>query len=370
MTGFDISKIDVTIIGAGIAGLHLSKKLEEKGINHVIFEKNDHIGKYGNRIINRDVFNILDLTKEEIIRPIKEMNFFSPSEIQLYKKSEHKRGYITNIELIEKYLFNNLNNKNSIQLNNFVTNVNFEKGTIKTNKNKNIVKSKSIIIASGIHQKRFISKLNIKEPQKVFCFTNEIVGDDIITTILDNNLAHGFYGWIIPLKENVIEVGFGSDRVNEIQKSNLEEKLFTLPYIKNFKKNRKLLNTGGGFIPTSMIDFFCGKNWALIGDASGGEPLMGGSIHKAIDEAEMAAKTIEMYLNGEINSLETFNGLWNKEMMHDIKKQENVRSILNNATNEEINDCFKRLQNQKIEGDGLINSLFMNIIKNLVHRGD
>ena len=67
---------DVTIIGAGIAGLYLSKLLEKRNINHIVLEKNKFIGKYGNRIINREVFEKLNLTEKETIRPIKEICFF------------------------------------------------------------------------------------------------------------------------------------------------------------------------------------------------------------------------------------------------------------------------------------------------------
>ena len=353
-------KIDVAIIGAGIAGLYLSKLLEKQSINHIIFEQNGSVGKYGNRIINSDVFKKLDLTENEIIRSIKEIVFYSPSELNLYNENNNNRGYVTNIGLIEERICNSINNKNSIRLKNHVNHIDFEKGIVKTNEME--VETKIIIIASGILQNSFLSPLNIKTPKMVFCFTNEIVGEDIITTILDNNLAHGFYGWIIPLQENVIEVGFGTDKISEIKNTDLKERLFSLPYIKKFKKTKNILKIGGGFIPISMTDRFCGKNWILIGDASGGEPMMGGSIHKAIDEAEIASKVIKMYLRGETNSLEIFSILWNEKFGKAMKKQEIMRDFLNNKNNNEIDNVFQRLKNKKIEGDGLINPLFMNIM--------
>jgi flavin-dependent dehydrogenase len=359
-------KIDVAVIGAGIAGLYLSKLLEKRGISHLVFEKNDSVGKYGNRIINKHVYQKLRLKRDNVIRHIKEIAFFSPSELKLHKKSEQTRGFVTNIEMIETHLYDMIYNRDKIKLNTFVSDVNFENGSIKANGRK--IDAELIIVASGILHNKFSLNMGLKRPKMVFCFTNEIVGDDIITTILDNKQAHGFYGWVMPLQDNIIEIGFGSDRIAEIKNTNLEQRLFSLPYIKHFKKSKNLLRMGGGFIPCSMVEKTCGKNWILIGDSSGGEPLMGGSIHKAIDEAEMAAKAIEKYMNSEMNSLEEFNNLWQRGLGDDLKKQEIIRNVIDNSSNEEIDNVFQRLKNKTIEGEGLINVLFMNIVKNLIKK--
>lgn len=353
---------DVVIVGAGVAGLYLSKLLEKKGINYITFEKNKQVGKYGNRIISNTAFKKLKVSKKVIIKDIKEINFMSPSGIKISKKDKKPRGYVTNLGFLEKEIFLSLKDKSKIIFNHSVENIDLKKGFLKV-KNYEI-KSKIIIFASGILQECLSNKIRVEKPRIVFCYTNEIEGKDKITTILDNEKAHGFYAWVMPIKNGLIEVGFGTDRLDEIKGKDLNKLLFSIQYINKYKKNRKLRQSGG-LIPTSLVRKRCGKNWILIGDAAGGEALMGGSIHKAVDEASLASEIIERFINNKISNLNEYNKLWEKSLGKDFYKQEKIRNILDNSSNKELDEVFRIVKKETIKGRGLINDLFKNIIVNL-----
>ncbi|MFH0949189.1 MAG: NAD(P)/FAD-dependent oxidoreductase [Candidatus Aenigmatarchaeota archaeon] len=353
---------DVVIVGGGVAGLKLSGLLEKKNIDFMTLEQNGSIGKYGNRIVNTDVARKLNLRNDDILYEIKEMKFISPSGMMINKKSNDARGYVTNVRNIEKLIFESLEKKDNIRLDSHVKNIDFENNILIAN--GFVVKAKVIIIASGIIQNRFMGKLSITSPRIVFCYTNEIKGSDIITTVLDNNLAHGFYGWVMPLGEDIVEVGFGTDHIGEIKTFNLKNHLFSLTYLSKYRENEALREVGG-FIPSSMSATKCGTNWIAIGDSAGGEPLMGGSIHKCLNEAEMAAATIERYFKGDISSLKGYDHLWKKNFGDEIEKQDAVRELIDNSANRELDEVFRRLDGKEIDGHGLINDIFRNIIMNL-----
>jgi len=347
---------DVVIIGAGVAGLYLSKILEKSNINYITFDKNHFIGKYGNRVINKDTFRKLGMQYEDVIRPIRKINFYSPAEIVLSKTGE-ERGYVINLRDAEKSVYRSINNKDNIVLSKSVQRVDLENGIVDIGEEQ--IKAKVIVIATGCIQDTF--KQVSKESRNVLCYAEEIEANDDISVILDTNQAYGFYGWIIPLKPGVIEVGFGTTQYNNGVK--LKDVLYELPYLRKFK-GAKLLDTLGGFIPTSIIEKKSGKNWIIIGDASGGEPMLGGSIHKAIDEAILASFVINKHLDNIILSVEEYNDMW-EFLKLEINKQENVRKLIDTAENMEIDQSFHMLEHKELHGAGLINDLFKNIILNL-----
>ena len=96
--------------------------------------------------------------------------------------------------------------------------------------------------------------------------------------------------------------------------------------------------------------------------------MLGGSIHKCIDEAEVAHKVILEYLGSKIYSLTKFEFEWQQKLGADYESQKLVRSILDDASNENLNKTFKDLQGKEIDGVGLINDLFRNIVINLKNR--
>ncbi len=356
-------KTEVAIVGAGISGLYLSMLLEQKNINYLTLEQRTKIGKYGNRVINKEVFQMLKLTEEKTIKNIKEINFYSPSEFKISKKSLDTRGYVINLKNVEENIYNLINNKNNIKFSNFVSQIRPENNLLISN--KETINAEIIVLAFGALQDKLRTNLKITNPKKVFCYGIEIKAEDIVSVILENNIAKGFYGWIIPLQKGLIEIGFG-ETYNDfnIDTTIVRRKLYSLPYLRKYK-NYKLLKENSGFIPISSVNKKAGENWILIGDASGGEPLMGGSIHKSIDEALIASEIIEKFINKKINSLVEYEKLWNEKLANDYKIQEKIRNMINNSSNEEFDFIFKKLQNKEIKGKGLINDLFKNIIINL-----
>ena len=355
-------KADVVIVGAGIAGLYLSKKLEEAGIKYFTLEKRSKIGTYGPRILSLETIEKLQIPTEKLIRPIKEINFYSPKNHKISKKGEEVRGYTTNLEDIEWHVFNSLKNKNNILFEHNVVDFDLNANVVKTSKGE--FKFKALVLATGVLGVKFRDKLEISHPKSVFCYAVELNANDEITTILHNDLAKGFYGWIIPIGENRIEIGIGANNLQNPNQKEFHNRLFKLPYLRKYKFH-KHERINAGYIPTSMIEKKSNHNWIVIGDAAGGEPMLGGSIHKCIDEASIASEVISDFLKYKISSLSEYEKKWDAHFGEEMKNQKTVRSLLDKAKNEHFDKVFKKLQNQPIDGKGLINDLFRNIVINV-----
>ena len=354
---------DVVIVGAGISGLYLSKELEKRGIDYITLEKRRNVGTDGPRIINLEIFETLGIPKSKMIRPIKKINFYSPSGSLISKKDTNVRGFVVNLRTIEEFLYNSIKDKSKIRMNYNAIDFDLENQVIKIANNGKI-KFKALVLATGILGIKFRDKLRINHPKNVFCYAVEIEAKDDTTTILDNKLAPGFYGWVIPLKGDRLELGFGAEELNIRNKDEIHEKLFSLTHLKKYK-HKKILQVNGGFIPTGMIERKAGKNWVVIGDAAGGEPMLGGSIHKCVDEAKIAADVLEDYITEKTASLRKYESVWDDLLSKELENQGKIRKMLDNSKNTDFDRIFKQLQGKEIEGKGLINDLFRNIVINL-----
>lgn len=352
---------DVVIVGGGAAGLYLATLLQKKGIDYALFEKNREVGKYGNRIINRDVFGKLGLGKGDVIRPIREMSFFSPSGLSVGVKSSRERGYVVNLSTVEKSLFSRLD-KGRVSLGTMAAPDDLEKGVVSAGGSR--IKARALINAAGMAQHAFGDGMKADDPSVAYCFGYEVRARDRITVILENRIAKGFYGWIIPLAGDRIELGFGTTNKGNIRRDSMGKLLFSLPHIRKYRDSRRL-RTMSGYIPRSVLKRKCGRNWALIGNSTGGEYMMGASIHKCMNEAEIAARAIEDLLGGDSDSLESYEGMWNESLGRNMENQRRAREVLDRATNGELDAAFRELTKKRIEGEGLINGVFMNMIMSL-----
>jgi len=358
-----MESFDVVVIGAGVSGLYLSKLLENSKTSYVTLEKRSAIGTYGPRIISLETLKKLEMPKEKLIHPIHKINFCSSDETTLKIDDKNNRGYVVNLKDIEEHLFERINNKKQIKFNENVVDFDLNSRILKLLNGKEI-KFKKLVLATGILGVKFRNKLGITHPRNVFCYSIEIKAKDDITTIIDNELANGFYGWVIPLEDGKIEIGYGSEELNIRDKKEIDGRLKSLAHLRKYKF-KKALRVNGGFIPTGTINKRCNHEWIIIGDASGGEPMLGGSIHKCIDEARLCHDALIQNLNGETISMKNYEIEWEKLFYKDLVSQTKIRQILDETDNNKINQVFKELQGEKIAGDGLINDLFRNVIMNL-----
>lgn len=356
-------KTDVTIIGAGVAGLYLSRLLDEKGIDYLTLDSKTKINNYGSRIINKETFKKLRIDEDSVLYRIKDINFYSPSEIKIGTSFNFERGYSVNLHDIEKRTFESISDNKRVHFGEPVIYVDISSGTVITK--KCVVNSKIIVIATGALQNLFRSILGVSEPKNVFCFANEIRASDFTTTVLDNELSKGFYGWVIPSDDKRIEIGFGTENLEFLRLRGASKILQSMPYIKKYSKFQ-VLKTLSGFIPVTTIDQKSGSNWAIIGDAAGGEPLLGSSIHKSIDEAVLLSDLIERTLSGGDTSLSQYNLVWEKTIGQDIQKQAKLREVLYSSSNQEIDRAFTRINPNKLDSDGLINGVFANLLQELM----
>lgn len=332
---------DIIIVGSGPAGLFAARELEND-FKVALIEKGPVIGRQGNRVVNKEVFKKLKVDGDCIINQIDNISFISPSGLRIDTKKE-SRGYVIDKEKMQMDIFSQLQDISSF-MNSEVKAISLEKNELKTEKDS--FRFKHLLASDGGNS--FIrSRISTEAPIMVKCHYRIFNKTDEPTScILSNKFAHGFYGWSIDMGETV-EIGLGS----------IKEPFF---YFRDFMKTYfpstgSLIKKYGGAIPRSAIEKKVYGACVLIGDSAGGEPLMGSSIHKSIDEAKIAS---DLILRGEPLSL--YETLWKERFSKVFRFEETARRRLDNITDREINEFFSK--KRELRSDGLVTGLLKDLI--------
>lgn len=250
-------KKKIAVIGAGIIGLYIASKLEEKGFNVTVFEKKniENVGKKScSTLVSKRIFNFIDVENDLIENTIKKCLIkFNKKEVILEFNPEHivinREKFV--LRLIKKAKFNII----------------FE------SKETNFEGFDYVIGADGASS--FIRKsLGLKDPDFKIGLKVENDIKDSSDAVKTSKTKNGFV-WTIP-KGNYIEYGI------------LEKK-------KNIKKewikfNKQGRNSSFAIVPQGLILANSDK-YTLVGDATGlTKPWSGGGIIWQLYQAEILIK--------------------------------------------------------------------------------
>ena len=119
---------------------------------------------------------------------------------------------------------------------------------------------------------------------------------------------------------------------------------------------------GGGVISLTNVDKRVVGNSIIIGEAAGGEALLGATIHKCVDEATLASEAIRKYFDGS-SGLDSYENLWKERLSKDLSRQLALRWELDRKTDEEIEKLFS--DKNETAGEGLANAPLQNILQGL-----
>ena len=244
----------IAIIGAGIIGLYTASKLEEKGFDVTLFEKEsiENVGKKScSTLVSRRILNFIKVDEDLIENTIKKCLIkFNKKEVVLEFNPEH---IVINRE---KFVLRMIKNAKF--------NIIFE------SKETNFEGFDYVIGADGASS--FLRKhLGLKDPDFKIGLKVEEDKIDSSDTVKTFKTKNGFT-WIIP-KGNYVEYGILEKKEN-IKK---EWKAF----------NRQGKNSSFAIVPQGLILADSDK-YALVGDATGlTKPWSGGGIIWQLYEAEM-----------------------------------------------------------------------------------
>ena len=303
---------DIIIVGAGPVGSQLAKNFAEKGLDVLVIERSDEIGRplACSGHVSPDIKNFLSNEEFEDIyqNEITGARFHTSGKEYLFYRDEPVSYVIDRVGL-DKIKAEQAREKGAeIKLGETVEKVEEKKSKVTVKTDKASYDSKILAGCDGASS-TVRSEIGLPEPdhfyQGILCFTDEEDSSDEVDVLLD---VPKFFGWRIPRSDSV-EYGVGVPK-GENPMEWLEK--ITEKFDVEASKRRDVC---AGAIPIGPPKKVSTERIFLVGDAAGQtKPFTGGGILYGMRSADVAAEKIDP----ENPDMEAYEEAWRNELGRDI----------------------------------------------------
>lgn len=310
---------DVIIVGAGPTGSYAASRLAELGYKVFVLEQKEDAGENVccTGIISVECFNAFNLDAT-IFRPTSSAKFFAPSGefITLYRESP--QAYIIDRASLDKSLKERAQGYGADYL--------FSAPVIATTPEPDYV---SVTADCQGEQKTFVAQVAVlacgfgselpeklglgKIPDFVVGAQAEVETKDVdeVEVYFDQNLFPGFFGWLVPTKDNKGLAGLLVRENPVLHLGNLLSRLQSQGKITSAQADMKF-----GTIPLGSLPRTYANRVIVVGDAAGQvKPTTGGGIYYGLLCADIATHCLhQAFLAHDFSAVKLWHMISNGEL--------------------------------------------------------
>jgi geranylgeranyl reductase family protein len=354
---------DVGIVGAGPVGGFVAGKIAEQGFSVAVFEKNKEIGKILNcaGLVTPRVFDFLEIDKEKIVQnKIKGANIHSPSNNILSIGGDKVHALAIDRCIFDREIINRSKNQGAdIFVDNNVLSIQKtgNKIELKTSQNKDFT-CNLLIGADGPFSKtrdRFVFPEPLEYVRGIGAeFVDTDLDPGFVEIFVGNELAPGFFAWIIPTNSsgNRARAGLCIKKGAPHSPKHYFDKFLQQNKDMKFLENAKLKKHIGGIIPFGVLKKTFQSNVMLVGDAAAQvKPTSGGGIYTGLLCANHCANiAIDALKKGDFssNSLKRYHKLWFADIGRELNMGMKLRKIFKNLTDKQFDKYCLKFKNQDL----------------------
>jgi flavin-dependent dehydrogenase len=344
----DRELFDTIVIGAGPVGSYAAQKLASYGYKVAVLEEHDRIGEpmQCTGIIGVECFERFHLSTSAVIREANSAKFFSPSVKIIHLQSEKPQAYIVDRSALDRQLADAA----AAQGAKFFTSCRANSIAIVADRVIVITdagdtfEGRTSVIASGFYSK-LAQRLGIEK------FRDFITGAQAEVTIkdgsaleeieiyLDQDLAPGFFAWLVPTTPQRALLGLFS---REKPRKHLQG------FIQLLCDKGRIASTEAeikhGAIPLKPLSKTYCKRVIVAGDAAGQvKPTTGGGVYYGMICAQLAADTLKDALTKNDYSERSMSGYqktWQKEIGRELRNGYIARRVYEKSSNHLIDNLF------------------------------
>ncbi len=329
---------DVAIVGAGPIGTYIAGKLSKKGFDVAVFEEHSEIGNpsHCGGLLSSNVEKIVG--KIGFMHYAKRARIHAPDGTFLDIGNEEPRAYVVDRVNFDRELARiAVSNGADVHIK---ERVKYVSGSILTT-TLNTYRVKVIVGADGINS--LVRKTIGAELPQIIGASQVMArfrSDDAerVEIFLGEDVAPGFFGWVIPYDENIAKVGVASYTKSYFYLQNLLKKLKLKPLALQF-----------GGIPIGFANRTYWKNMLIVGDAAGQvKATSGGGIYTGLRSAICAVKAIGNYLEGREGDLKAYESCWKSIIGKELKRALYLHKIYRKMRDEDFNRIIKNLNDPEI----------------------
>ena len=348
---------DVAVVGGGPAGSYVAYKLAGMGYGVVVLERKEKLGERVccTGIISQECIDSFAIDNNVILRQVNSARLFSPSGRLLRLWRQEPQACIVDRAAFDVAVADRAQGKGAeYVLNSLVRDIEVSDGrvnveAIRIGERLNF-EARVAVIATG-----FSSKLSeglglgkasdfVMGVQAVV----ETIGVDEVEVFFGQEIAPGFFAWLVPTSPSKALVGLLSRRSPGLYLKKLMSALLAEGKIASTEVE---LNYGG--IPLKSLTKTCRQRLVVVGDAAGQvKPTTGGGIYYGLLCADIAANTLHQALENDdlsAKGLSSYEQQWKGRLGRELKIGYYARKFYERLSDRHIDRVFDIIESNGID---------------------
>jgi digeranylgeranylglycerophospholipid reductase len=163
---------------------------------------------------------------------------------------------------------------------------------------------------------------------------------DFIEVFFDQELAPGFFAWVVPAEQGIARIGLATHQMKGAS-----------DFLKRFLEKLKLkpLKINAGLIPLGPRQQTVAGKVMVVGDAAAqAKPLSGGGLYTGIVAAKLAGEVAAENVLASDDGLAAYETRWREKLDRELSLGMAMRRLFKNLHNREINFIFEVLDNKAL----------------------
>ncbi|MFQ6122505.1 MAG: NAD(P)/FAD-dependent oxidoreductase [Dehalococcoidales bacterium] len=339
---------DVAVVGGGPVGSYVAYQLAEMGHTVVVLEQKQKVGEpvCCTGIISQECVSSFAINDNFILRKVNSAKLFSPSGNLLQLRRKETQAYILDRVAFDVAMASRAqNNGAEYILDSLVKDIEVAQDRVKIKASHQQTalnfEARAVVIAAGFGS-RLTEKVGLG---KVGDFVNgaqaevETTGIDETEVYFGQEIAPGFFGWLVPTSAPKARVGLLSRH---------NPGLYLRKLMTSLRAQRKIVSSEAklsyGGIPLKPLGRTYGERLIVVGDAAGQvKPTSGGGIYYGLLCADIAANTLHQALQHNdlsAKSLAKYEREWKRKLGRELKIGYWARKLFERLSDRQIDRIF------------------------------
>ena len=331
----------VVIIGGGVVGLHLARRLAELSINVVVHESKRSVAEGADKasgILSINGLKKIGLDYKDSVLNVLYGAYLKSGKGRLRIKSKEPMAYV----LDRGKLAESCERAARIAGAEVVLGSRLSAGElIDLTHEGNIVIGADGAVSTVAKTFGFPALEDYVLTYKAEFDGVKIEEKEMVELYFSKEFAHGLFGWHVPYSEKLVEIGLGIDQRKKVTSKKAFEKFIRSGSIDVDLSKGKLIGEHASIIPISARKTTAKENVALVGDAAGQvKATTGGGIIYGCLCAETLAKTVKDCIENGAD-LKQYEKLWRQKYGKDLKLHRIAHSYYTRAGEKNLERSFR-----------------------------
>jgi geranylgeranyl reductase family protein len=348
---------DVAVIGGGPVGSHVAYKLAEVGHGVVVLEQKKRVGERVccAGIVGKECINSFAVDDRVILRWVSSAKLFSPSgkSIRLYR--EEAQACIVDRPAFDVAMADRAREKGAEYiLNSSVRNIKIEDDRIRVEvaqqARKSSLEARAVVVATGSGS-RLVEGLGLAKIGRFAIGAQaevETVGIDEMELYFGQNIAPGFFAWLVPTSSHRALVGLLTHRRPGLYLERLMSSLLNHGKIVSAEAEPNY-----GRVLLKPLARTYGERLLVVGGAAGQvKPTTGGGIYYGLLCAELAADNLHRALETDslsAKSLANYEREWKRRIGRELKMGYWTRRLYEHLSDRQVDKIFDIMKSSGID---------------------